>query len=70
MEHIEELRLTWLCMGVWLLQVKGKNFAWCQRTWHRSMVVAAVVLMVSSVTASIRNIISSSSGYHIFKSNY
>ncbi|CAM6012329.1 unnamed protein product [Sphagnum balticum] len=52
------------------LKVNGKNFAWYQHTWHWSMVVAAVVLTMSSVTSSIRNIVTSSSGYHIFKSNY
>ncbi|CAM6012330.1 unnamed protein product [Sphagnum balticum] len=51
------------------LKVNGKNFSWYQRAWHWSIVVAAVVLTVSSVTASMRNIIKNSSSYHIFTSS-
>lgn len=51
------------------LKVNGKTMSWYQRAWHWLIVVIAVVLTVSSVTASTRNIIVSSSSFHIFKSS-
>ncbi|CAK9867975.1 unnamed protein product [Sphagnum jensenii] len=51
------------------LTVNSKRISWYQRAWHWSIIVEAVVLTVSSVTASTRNIIISSSSFHIFKSS-
>ncbi|CAK9200368.1 unnamed protein product [Sphagnum jensenii] len=48
------------------LKVNGKNFALYQVAWHWGMIGLAVILTVTTATASVRQIISDATNAHVF----
>ncbi len=49
-----------------MLQVNGKNFMPYRVAWHWIMIILAIILTVATATASIRQIISDATTYHVF----
>ncbi|CAM6040597.1 unnamed protein product [Sphagnum compactum] len=48
------------------LKVNGKNFMPYRVAWHWIMIILAIILTVATATASIRQIISDATTYHVF----